>query len=110
MAPDRAGYDHRDISFGVRKHGLRCLAQATCGLKAATQATGTTAETLTKLPIVARPWLVIHVHYIYPDKARAKADAVGISTPTYWQQVNCAHSYLAGPIDDVEEPTRRDSA
>jgi hypothetical protein len=57
-----------------------------------------------------RPWLVIHAHYLYPGKARAKADAMRISTPTYWQQVSCAHSYLAGQIEDVEEPTRRASA
>jgi len=49
-----------------------------------------------------KQWLVVHLHYLYPDKARAKADAMRISAPTYWQHVNCAHSYLAGQIEDVE--------
>jgi len=54
-----------------------------------------------------KQWLVVHLHYLYPDKARAKADALKISVPVYWNTLGCAHSYLAGQIEDVEEPTRR---
>lgn len=42
-----------------------------------------------------KAWLVVHAHYVFGGRAKAKAPILNISLPQYWQQLHAAHAFIS---------------
>ena len=54
------------------------------------------------------PHRVVHAHYLYGGRAKVKAPILGISLPTYWQQLHAAHAFISAcDVPREAESSRR---
>lgn len=42
------------------------------------------------------PWVVMHAHYLVHGKAKQKAPMLKLSVSQYWNELQVAHSFIAG--------------